>query len=92
MYLFKNYKEEPLIQYEVEEDETIAGLVAEGFGIAILPRLAVLNLLEVEVIEIARPKWERLFYMAYLTDSSDTPVVQSFKEFILTECDILREY
>lgn len=89
--LFNDYKKKPIIHYEVEEDETIAGLVAQGFGIAIIPRMPLLKLLEVEVIEIAHPKWERLFYMAYLTDSYDTPVVQSFKNFIMLESNVIEE-
>ena len=35
--LFEAVKDKPKIAYETEEDQVVAGLVAQGFGIAIVP-------------------------------------------------------
>lgn len=80
--LFQHYNEAPEILLEVDEDETVAGLVSQGFGIAVLPDLQLLSLLNIKVIEIEEPKWERLFYLAYLKTSYQIPVIESFKQFV----------
>lgn len=79
--IYKPFKKKPEIAYEVEEDETIAGLVAEGFGIAVIPRLPILDLLNVKIITLKDLKWERIFYMAYLTNAYHNPVLHNFIDF-----------
>lgn len=81
-HIFKPTKGSPTIDYEVEEDETVAGLVSEGFGIAIIPNLPILNLLDVEIIHLSDLKSKRIFYMAYLTDAYRNPVIQDFIDYI----------
>lgn len=82
--IFNSFSEQPEIAYEVEEDESIAGLVAAGFGIAVLPQLDLFDLLKVKTLKLTDLKMERLFYMAYLTNSYQTPVIKQFIEHVHT--------
>ena len=80
--LFKDYKRHPHIAYEVEEDEAVAGLVASDFGIAIVPHMALLNYMPVQIIHIAHHTWKRIFYMCTLKDVYQAPAVNDFKRFV----------
>ena len=54
--LFAEVKAQPFIAYEGEEDSSVAGLVAAGLGISIVPRIPILETMEVETIPIKRPE------------------------------------
>ncbi len=69
---------------EIEEDMVIAGLVAQGFGIAVLPFMHVLEELPVKTLQIIEPEPERNFYMASLKGTYFAPLVVSFREFATT--------
>ncbi len=45
----------PKIAYETEEDQVIAGLVAQGFGIAVVPYMDILQKLNVNILQIRSP-------------------------------------
>lgn len=81
--LFQQIGGEPRAAYEVEEDEVVAGLVSRGFGIAVVPYLEMLDRLEVQVIQITRPAWERNIYMVSDSRVFMPPVVQDFYQFVL---------
>lgn len=49
------------VAYETEEDQVIAGLVASGFGIAVVPYMDILEKMSVEIFEIESPEYERSF-------------------------------
>ena len=66
--LFEKIGKRPNIAYEIQEDQVIAGLVAQGFGIAVVPYMEELLRLNVKIIQISYPYWERNFYMATLKD------------------------
>lgn len=80
--LFEKIHATPEIAMEIEEDQVIAGFVAAGFGIAIVPDMFVLNQLPVKILSINNPSWERRFYMAYLKKQFKTPAVNNFIQFI----------
>lgn len=67
----------------VEEDETIAGLVANDFGIAVVPMMDMLYNLPIRIIPISFPKWERLIYMVTvkgrLVNSDTTKLINFIK-------------
>ena len=44
--------------------------------------------LNVKIIQISYPYWERNFYMATLKDRYLPPVVQRFKQFVITHCRV----
>ena len=80
--LFEKINEKPIIAMEIEEDQVIAGFVASGFGIAIVPDMPILNQLPVKKLIIKHPSWERRFYMAYMKNQYQTPVIANFIDFI----------
>ncbi|WP_110291191.1 LysR substrate-binding domain-containing protein [Lachnotalea glycerini] len=80
--MFHKINASPQIALEIEEDQVIAGFVAAGFGIAIVPDMPMLNQLPVKTLSIKNPSWERRFYMAYLKGQYQTPVVSDFIQFI----------
>ncbi len=81
--LFSRAGGRPKIAYEVDEDQVIAGLVARGFGIAVVPFMDLLMRLDVKIIQIASPVWERNFYMVSDDRAWQTPAVRNFRQYVL---------
>lgn len=81
--LFRQINKQPKVAYEVEEDQVIAGLVSRNFGIAVCPNMPILNLMNLKVLQIESPKWERFFYLATMKNKQIPPVVQEFKNFVI---------
>ena len=73
----------PKIVYETEEDEVIAGLVAAGFGVAVVPYMDMLQKLDLKVIRIKSPSYERSFFMVNDGKRYMPPSVKSFYDFVL---------
>jgi DNA-binding transcriptional LysR family regulator len=86
--LFNQIGKQPKVAYEVEEDQVIAGLVSKNFGIAVCPNMPMLNSMNLKVLQIASPNWERFFYLAVIKDRQLTPVVQKFKDFVVEHSKI----
>ena len=61
----------------------IAGLVAQGFGIAVVPYMQLLTQMDVHIIKITHPIWEREFCMICSSNIYQPPVIQNFREFVL---------
>ncbi|WP_125768467.1 LysR family transcriptional regulator [Companilactobacillus furfuricola] len=80
--LFDDAGGQPISSYSVEEDQAIAGLVANNFGIAIVPNMAILENMPVKVIPLSFPKWQRILYMAVLKQNTLRPEIASFVKFI----------
>lgn len=79
---FSKIKRQPVIAYEGEEDSSVAGLVAAGFGIAILPRIPLLETMDVCIRQITSPVIERYIYLVLKKNKYLTPVVRDFIEFL----------
>lgn len=86
--LFKQIGQQPKIGYEVEEDQVIAGLVSKNFGIAVCPNMPILNSMDLKILQIATPNWERIFYLAVIKDRQLTPAVQKFKNFVIEHSQV----
>lgn len=86
--MFADIKASPQIAYEVSEDQVIAGLVAQNFGIAVVPYMAMLLQLGVKILPIAYPSYERKFYMIFNKNHYLPPVVEDFKRFVAAHADI----
>lgn len=86
--LYQDQMDKVKIQFEVEEDETIASLVAQNFGIAILPKLDFLKTLDVEIIELDELKKSRYYYMAYLKNISQPPAIKAFINYVTNQYQI----
>lgn len=72
----------PYILYENEEDEVVAGLVAAGFGIAIVPYMDMLESMNLKTIKIISPDYERNFYMVTNPDIYIPPAVKKFCKYV----------
>ncbi len=80
--MFEQMRIKPEIAYEIEEDGSMAGLVAQGFGIAVMPEIPVLKQLDVEVLEIRNQHEKRYIYMARGRDKYQPPVVRRFSDYV----------
>lgn len=83
--IFRQIGAMPQVAYEVEEDEVAAGLVANGFGIAVCPNMPILGSMNLKALKISSPKWERNFYMAMLKGRYLPPVVNELMEFVVSK-------
>lgn len=81
--LFEKIHAAPQIAYETQEDQVIAGLVAQGFGIAVVPYMQLLTQMDVHIIKITHPIWAREFCMICSSNIYQPPVIQNFREFVL---------
>lgn len=59
----------PKIAFEIEEDGSMAGLVAQGFGIAVMPDIPILKTLDVKTLTITNPEYERHVYLATMKNA-----------------------
>ena len=80
--LFEQTGGTPKIAYEILEDASMAGLVAENFGIAVMPEIPILKNLNVDVLDIENPPYERYIYLAKLKEKYLAPVVKEFIEYV----------
>ena len=81
--LFEKIGAAPKIAVETQEDRVIAGLVAHGFGIAVVPYMDLLLQLDVQILQIAKPSWERKFYLIHDSRAYLSPAARSFHAFVL---------
>ena len=80
--LFEQTGGTPKIAYEILEDASMVGLVAENFGIAVMPEIPILKNLNVDVLDIENPPYERYIYLAKLKEKYLAPVVKEFIEYV----------
>lgn len=64
--MFEEINQFPKVAFEMEEDSSMAGLVAQGFGIAVMPDIPILKSLNLKTLEISHPVYERSVYLATL--------------------------
>lgn len=89
--LFEAIGGTPQIVYETEEDQVVAGLTAHGFGIAVVPYMDLLLRLDVQILQIVRPTWEREFCMLHDERSYQSPAAVRFREFVRQKTGWARE-
>lgn len=82
--MFADIGAEPHIAYETEEDQVIAGLVAQGFGIAVVPYMDLLLKLHLKILQIRSPACERSLYLVKNDAVFMPPVVRRFHQFVLS--------
>ncbi|MFQ8688826.1 MAG: LysR family transcriptional regulator [Blautia sp.] len=80
--LFEKIGRFPMVAYETDEDQVIAGMVANGFGIAVVPYMELLLRLNVKILQISYPSWERKFYMVTQKGIYLSPAVENFRQFV----------
>lgn len=73
----------PRIAYETEEDQVIAGLVAQGFGIAVVPYMDLLLKLDLAILQISAPPYKREFFVVHNEAVFLPPAARNFRAFAL---------
>lgn len=81
--MFEQSGVSPNIAYETEEDQVIAGLVAQGFGIAVVPYMDLLLKLDLKILQISSPTCERKLFMVNDEKVFMPPAVEKFRRFVL---------
>ena len=82
--MFEGLGKAPEIACETEEDEVIAGLVAAGFVIAVVPYMDMLKRLDVKVLNIKHQLVDRLYYVVHDSRTYMSPVATKFHKYVLS--------
>lgn len=80
--LFEEQNLSPEVVFEVEEDGALAGLVAEGFGVGIVPDVPAIRHLAVKKLEIENLDYRRYIYMGILKGHCFSAAVEDFIAYI----------
>ena len=83
--LFECIGQTPDVAYEIDEDQVAAGFVSNGFGICVAPNIPILQSLNVKILPLVSPSWQRNFYMAMLKNVYHPPVVEAFKTYVIEQ-------
>jgi DNA-binding transcriptional LysR family regulator len=74
----------PEIICHIEEDNAMAGLVASGYGVAIIPDFYTLKNYNLDRIPIADPLDKRYLFMAVYRHANMLPIMETFRNFVLS--------
>lgn len=80
--LFEQAHIRPKIAYEIEEDGSMAGLISQNFGIGIMPDIPLLRTMDLDILQLTSPNYQRYVYMAQKQSSYKTPMVQKFTAYV----------
>lgn len=83
--LFDTIEASPQVAFEIAEDQVAAGFVANGFGICVAPNIPFLQSMDVKILPLVSPSWQRNFYMAMLKNVYQPPVIEAFKKFVIEQ-------
>lgn len=81
--LFEAIGAAPQIAYETDEDHVATGLAAHGFGIAVVPYMDLLLRLDVKILQIRSPAWERPFCLIDDPRVCQSPAAEAFRRYVL---------
>lgn len=79
--LFRSIHASPIVAMETEEDAVIAGLVAAGFGIAVLPDDPLFQSLPLTVLSLTSPDPARTAYLSRLRGAPLPHAAEQFWQF-----------
>lgn len=83
-HILENADSHPQVICCVEEDNAMAGFVAAGYGVAIIPNFYTLPTFNVDRIPIADPFERRYLSLAIYKQAGLLPVVEKFRNFLLS--------
>lgn len=81
----------PNISSEVEEDNSIAGLVAANMGIAVVTDNPTIRNFNLKILPIISPSCKRYVYLAYIKNKFLSPAVLGFKNYIIKKHGFLEK-
>lgn len=79
--LFREIGAKPIVAYQTEEDAVVAGMVAAGFGIAVLPNDLLFQSLPLAVLPLTDPDPSRTAYLNRKRAMQYPPAAQRFWDF-----------
>ena len=82
---YASYSLQPNIICESPDENAIASLVAEDFGIALIADVDILEHFQLEKLHLSDISLQHTVYMGYLRDHYQIPAVRSFISFIKKE-------
>lgn len=88
-HLFEQIQCRPSVAYEGEEDSSVAGLTAAGFGIAIIPNIPLLQTMDLEILPISSPKIRRYIYLVTKKNKYLAPAAKDFVDFVKKNYSVL---
>lgn len=75
------------IAYEVEDADFIMGLVANGFGITVMPEIPITHLHpDVSLLRLAEPHWESHFFIMRRREKYFLNNIEKFHDFFVRRC------
>ena len=86
--IYKQNHIKPSIAFESSDENAIASLVAEDFGIGFVAHVESLQAYDVEILHLSNVKPYHTVYMAYLKNMPMIPAVRKFIEFTKETIDI----
>ncbi|MCY8452094.1 LysR family transcriptional regulator [Bacillus spizizenii] len=84
-HLFEQVNITPSIVFEGEEAATIAGFVAAGLGVSILPDFKGLDQTNIAKVRISWPRFERTVGLSWIEGKYLSPVTENFKQYIINQ-------
>ena len=85
--IYRQNHMKPSIAFETPDENAIASLVAENFGIGFVAHVESLRDYNVEILHLANVKPYHTVYMAYLKNSIMLPSVKNFIDFVKKTID-----
>lgn len=85
--IYKQNHISPSIAFETPDENAIASLVAEDFGIGFVAHVESLREYDIEILHLNNVKPYHTVYMAYLKDSPMIPAVSNFIQFVKETID-----
>ncbi|MCY9093301.1 LysR family transcriptional regulator [Bacillus mojavensis] len=84
-HIFEQVNITPNIVFEGEEAATIAGFVAAGLGVSILPDFKGLDQTNIAKVRISWPRFERTVGLSWIEGKYLSPVAENFKQYIINQ-------
>lgn len=84
-HIFEQVNITPNIVFEGEEAATIAGFVAAGLGVSILPDFKGLDQTNIAKVRISWPRFERTVGISWIEGKYLPPVTENFKQYIINQ-------
>ncbi|MGI5911913.1 MAG: LysR family transcriptional regulator [Syntrophomonadaceae bacterium] len=81
--LFRKVNMVPKVSCEVENEISMAGLVAANMGVAVVPENPTFNNFNVKVVSISNPSYERIVYLGYMKNRQLILPVRQFKNYVI---------
>lgn len=85
--IYRQNHMKPSIAFETSDENAIASLVAEDFGIGFVAHVESLREYDIEILHLTNMKPYHTVYMAYLKDKPMIPAVRKFIDFVKKTID-----